>query len=84
MARMQLVPLPPVRMGEYEQIPFIVIIDQVGHHDGPPAVPVDLIQHATGAALVIVEAGALDAPALELSEDQKAALIDRLGLPAAL
>ena len=78
---MQIVPLPPLRSGEYEHTPFIIVLDQLGDGSFPISHEyVDDLRQVTGAATVVLSDAVLDAPAVELTDEQRAALLARLGV----
>ena len=83
MARIQILPLPTVKAGEYEQTPFILILDQVDQHtENWPLAMLDQLKIDTGAVTVIAHASTLDAPgALELTDEQRDALVAYLTVP---
>lgn len=84
MARIQILPLPTQRVGDYERIPFVLILDQVSRFEEDfPDEWIEQIKQATGAALVIAHEATLDAPgALELTEEQKEQLLADITAPA--
>lgn len=75
MTRIQIVPLPTERAGDYERTPFILILDQVTDAHDVSAEQGEYMKHQTGAALILVSHEAIDAPGqLELTEEQRAQL----------
>lgn len=81
MARIQILPLPAERVGEYERIPYILILDQIDDEAWTPD-SLEHLKHQTSAVTVIGYQGTLDAPgALELTEQQQADMIDFLTKP---
>ncbi|MGX9346627.1 hypothetical protein [Microbacterium sp. KNMS] len=77
MARIQILPLPPVKNGEYERTPFILILDKLD--DPLPNAVEDHLRAATGADLVLASMGEMEASGqLELTEEQRDALLQHL------
>lgn len=82
MARIQIVPLPAQRTGDYEHIPFILILDQIDPDDVWRPEDMEILKHETAAVTVIGYEGTLDAPgALQLTEEQQADMIRYLTEP---
>lgn len=83
MARIQILPLPTVKAGDYERTPFILILDQTDRttedwtHD-----MLEELKHSTGAAMVLAHEATIDAPgALELTDEQRQELLAHLAEP---
>lgn len=83
MARIQILPLPPVKVGEYEQIPFILILDQIADDEvWDDGLFLTALKHETGAVSIIGHHGTLVAPgALTLTDEQQADLLTYLTQP---
>lgn len=82
MARIQILPLPPQKLGDVEHTPFILILDQVGEEEAPTAAELDSLKVYSGAVTVLVNMGILDAPgSLDLTEEQRAQLTQWLLTP---
>lgn len=84
MARMQIVPLPTVRIADAERTPFLVVLDQVGDELAMTDADVERMRYSIGAESIVLSQGVLDAADVHLTDAQRAALIDRLGLSEAL
>lgn len=84
MARIQIVPLPTQKVGDYERTPFILILDEVNRFEEDFSDEwLDHLKEAAGAAVVIAHEATLDAPgSLELTDQQREDLLDRLTAPA--
>jgi hypothetical protein len=84
MARIQVLPLPTAKVGDYETTPFLLILDQTNRHDEDwPDELLDHLKDSTGALMVLAHEATIDAPgALQLTEDEKQQLHDRLLAPA--
>lgn len=83
MARIQILPLPTQKAGDFEHTPFILILDQAdrGTEDWP-AEYVESLREQTGAVTVLAHEATLDAPgALDLTEEQRAELLAYLTQP---
>jgi hypothetical protein len=82
MARIQVVPLPPVTAGEYTHTPFIIVLDQLDlDTEHWSDAELEHLKEATGAALVLAHEATLDAPGgLTLTDEQRTELLDRLTL----
>lgn len=84
MARIQIVPLPTQKVGDYERTPFILILDEVNRFEEDLSDEwLDHLKEASGAAVVIAHEATLDAPgSLELTDEQREELLERLTSPA--
>lgn len=83
MARIQVLPLPTLKVGDTERTPFILIIDQVNGdtEDWDPRL-LESLRQQTGAAFIIAHEATLDAPGnLELTDEQHHALLAHLTEP---
>lgn len=84
MARIQVMPLTPVKVDGLERIPFVLIIDQLGdvRQTDPWLNTVELgeaLKQQTGAESVWMHEGTFDvASPLELTEEQRRHLLDVL------
>lgn len=79
MARIQILPLPAEKVGDFEHFPFILILDQLGEDEAWEQQYSEDLKQQTGALTVLAYAGTIDAPgALDLPEDQRKKLADYL------
>lgn len=82
MARIQILPLPTMKAGDYERTPFVIILDQIADDEVWREVDLEVIRHETGAASVIAHTGTLDAPGqLDLTDEQRDQLLAYLTQP---
>lgn len=82
MPRIQVLPLPPVKAGEYEHTPFILILDQVTDDQPVSQEFTAWVEETTGAAAVIVTPDTIDAPGqFELTEDQRTNILAYITQP---
>lgn len=80
MARLQVLPLTPIRNGEIETTPFILVVDQLKEHERAD-IDVDVLRSVSGAQTVFVGVETIDVVApLALTDAQQAELISRLDL----
>lgn len=76
MARIQVLPLPPLKAGEYEQTPFILIFDKVTDDEPISQAFTSWLEETTGAAAIIVTPDTIDAPGeLKLTDEQRDELL---------
>ncbi|MDQ7877356.1 hypothetical protein Q9R08_05130 [Microbacterium sp. QXD-8] len=79
MARIQVVPLPTQRIGDVEETPFILILDQVDALMSFTAEECVQIEQTTGARAVWCTTSVLDAAqAVTLTDEQREQLLARV------
>lgn len=83
MARIQILPLPTQKAGNYERTPFIVILDQCNRADEEWSdETLETLKRATGAEQVLAHEATIDAPgSLTLTDEERDQLRDYLLTP---